>query len=493
MVIGVDLGTQSVKAAIFGLDGVQVARATAPMPLHRLSDEVYQEPDDFYRVTTDTIASCVSQWGGSPADVAGLGIAGQMAGILGIAADGYATMPYDSWLDSRCHNEQREIAVQFGRRLVELTGCPSMVAHAPKMLWWSKARPDVYGRVAKFVMPGAYVAGRLCGLAAADAYIDFTYLHFSGLVDAARGDWSEELIERTGLDAKRLPRIVAPTDAIGKVTAEAAEDCGLRAGTLVAAGLGDTAAGALGAGVVRPGQLFDTAGTASVLGISADEFRPDPSGMLVTMRGAIAGQWISLAYVAGGDLLRWLPQALGDAPLELLLEEAESASGAGQLVFVPYLGGRILPAAPEARGAWIGLQFSQTRGNLTRAVLESVAFEYAGFLERALQLMPELVPREVRVIGGGGVNSFWSRIKASVLGLRYVRPGRDVLSCWGAALTAAVASGAVDDLETTATATNDVDEQIEPELEMQSIYAERLKDYRRLASLLVPTPDEVHQ
>jgi len=123
---------------------------------------------------------------------------------------------------------------------------------------------------------------------------------------------------------------------------------------------------------------------------------------------------------------------------------------AGRLLFVPHLGGRILPSAPEARGAWVGLDLSQTRGDLARAVLESVAFEYAGFLERTLELFPDLVPRDVRVIGGGGADALWNRIKASALGLPYVRLKRESFSCWGAAMVAAAAVGAVDDLAATA-------------------------------------------
>ena len=440
LVVGVDVGTQSLKAALFQLGGACLAEASAPLALLRsAADVVEQEPEDFYRAATETIAACVARSGRDPGEVEAVGIAGQMAGVLGIGADGRAVTPYDSWLDSRCRPELEEIAERLGDELVELTGCPPMVAHAPKILWWRRRRPDVYGTVAKFVMPSAFVAGRLCGLGADDAYVDFTHLHFSGLADASAGAWSAELAGAIGVDLDKLPRIVAPTDRIGGLTADAARDCGLRPGTPVAAGLGDTAAGMLGAGVVRPGQLLDTAGTASVLGLSTNEFRPDvATRTLVLMRGAVPGQWISLAYLAGGDLLRWLQEVLGGAPLEQLVAEAAAATADG-LLFVPHLGGRILPAAPAARGSWIGLDFSHTRGDLVRAALESVAFEYAGFLQRALQLYPETVPLDVRVIGGGSDDRLWNGIKAAALDLSYVRLQRESFSCWGSALVAAAA------------------------------------------------------
>lgn len=483
LLVGVDIGSQSVKAAAFDSAGALVADASEQLELRRSGDVVDQDPDAFVAAACHTIRACVD---GRAEDVAAVAIAGQMAGVLGVAADGSAAIPYDSWLDTRCANELAEIAERFGDEMTERTGCPPMVAHAPKMVWWRRNRSADYARIAKFVMPGAYVAGRLCGLRADAAYIDWTYLHFTGLADAASSTWSSELVDELGVHAGRLPRIVAPTALVGRIAPEAASACGLRAGTPVAAGLGDTAAGALGAGVVRPGQLLDTAGTAAVLGISTSEFRPDRSRTLLAMRTAVPGQWVSLAYLAGGDLLRWLPRALG-APLPKLVREAAKAEPAA-LLFVPYLGGRILPAAPHARGAWSGLEFTHTRADLVRSVLESVAFEYAGFLERALELFPELTPSDVRVIGGGKDDVTWNTIKASVLGLPYVRLRRDNFACWGAALVAGAACGLVDDVAAAALAASDEAVPHEPDPDLHDIYARRLADYRAQAAVREAVP-----
>ena len=494
--VGGDVGTQSAKAAVVELSGGCLGEAAVPLALHRRgADEVEQEPEDFYLAATAVIASCASA-SGRPGDVAGIAVAGQMAGVLGVGADGRAVTPYDSWLDSRCRAEVEMIAARLGDRLVELSGCPSMVAHAPKISWWRRHRPDTYGQVARFVVPGAFVAGRLCDLDATGAYIDTTYLHFSGLADTAHATWSPELATGSEVELDKLPRILAPTDMVGHLSAVAARDCGLPPGTPVAAGLGDTAAGALGAGIVAPGQLLDTAGTASVLALSTTAFRPDLSGTLVQMRGAVPGQWLALAYLAGGDLLRWLPEVLGAACLEDLIKEASGRGGA-RLLFVPHLGGRILPAAPAARGAWVGLDLSQTRGDLARAVLESVAFEYAGFLDVARRLFPDVAPGDVRVIGGGGDDALWNEIKASVLHRPYVRLGRESFSCWGAALVAAAAAGAVDDLAALAlSSTAEVDRAL-PDPDLEALYARRRRDYTATVTLLVPAPEgrphqEVH-
>jgi xylulokinase len=492
LVVGVDVGTQSAKAGLFELSGTCVAESSTPVPLHRRgAEEVDQLPGDFYRAAVRTISSCVARSGRQPSDIGAIGISGQMAGILGIGTDGEAVTPYDSWLDSRCRPEVEQISSRLGGRLVELTGCPPMVAHAAKMLWWQRHRPTTFASVARFVVPSAYVAGRLCALSAEEAFIDWTHLHFSGLADAARGTWSAELADGTGIDLGRLPRIVAPTERVGKLSATAAGQCGLLPGTPVVAGLGDTAAGALGAGMARTAQVLDTAGTASVLSVSVADFRPDPTGTLVLMRGAVPGQWVALAYLAGGDLLRWLPQVLGGSSLELLVAEAAAATGTGKLVFLPHLGGRILPAVPQARGAWVGLDLSCSRGDLTRAVLESVAFEYAGFLDRARQLYPELKPTEVRVIGGGSLDAAWNQIKASVLGLPYVNLRRQSFSCWGSALVAAAGVGAVGDLAAAAaTASREADRTV-PDPSLGPTYRERRRVYQAALDLLLPSTHEV--
>lgn len=490
VVIGSDVGTQSVKTGLFDVTGRCLAEASAEIPLHRLAaDHVEQEPADFLGAVTSTIADCVAKSACSPADVAGLAIAGQMAGILGIGQGGEAVTPYDSWLDCRCRPELERIAGRLGAQMVARTGCPPMVDHAPKMAWWRNHQAATYSRLAKFVVPSAFVAGQLCGLGADEAFVDWTYLHFTGIAEAETGEWSAELAEAAGVELSRAPRIVAPTDRVGALTPAAAARCGLLAGTPVAAGLGDTAAGALGAGTVRPGHVLDTAGTASVLAVSTERFSPDSTGTLIAMRGALRGQWICLSYLAGGDLLAWLPRAVGGSSLAELIEEAAAAPPA-RLLFVPHLGGRILPADASLRGAWVGLDLSQGRGDLVRAVLESIAYEYSGFLDRARELYPELAPEEVKVIGGGSQDTFWNQVKSSALGLPYATLRKENFSCWGAALVAASAVGAVGDLAAAALAARTGSDRTEPLPALSSVYLRRKTDYRALLEILREKRDD---
>ena len=242
-----------------------------------------------------------------PRKVAAIAFDSQMAG-LGSIDDSYKPATrFDSWLDMRCEPYISLMEREAGDRVIELTGCAPTCDAGPKMLWWKHERPEEYATVAKFVMPAAFVAGTMAELKADQAFIDYTFIHFSGFSDSIAWRWSDELCKLFGLDKDKLPRIVEPWKVVGEVRRAAARDFGLAEGTLIAAGCGDTAANALGAGAVRPGMLFDSAGTAAVLAACTDEFVADRKHRaLLCMHSVIPGIYHPLAYIAGGGLaLRW--------------------------------------------------------------------------------------------------------------------------------------------------------------------------------------------
>jgi len=247
---------------------------------------------------------------------------------------------------------------------------------------------------------------------------------------------------------------------IGEVTPAAANDFGLTPGTPIAAGAGDTAAGALGAGIVRSGMIFDTAGTAAVLAGCTATFVADAANRaLLTMRSVVPGLWYPLAYIAGGGLaLRWYrdqffnavrgqPQPTADDLYDEMTElAAQTPPGADGLFFSPHLGGRICPAAPAMRGAWIGFSWGHGQAHFIRAILESIAFEYAYYLGILRTLIPDLQLIEARAIGGGARSQRWNQIKADVLGVPYRTLKRSEFATWGSALIAGHAVGLYPDL-----------------------------------------------
>jgi xylulokinase len=494
LLVGVDLGTTGTKAALYTRRGETLAEAFAETPLRwHGPGEVDQDPDDFYRAATGAIRECVERAAAPASSVEAIGVTGQMAGVLGIDAGWRPSTPYDSWLDLRCTADVEELDRELGARLVEVSGCPAMVNHGPKMRWWRRERPEAFAATAKFVVPSAYVGGRLAGLAAAEAFVDRSYLHFTGVADARAGGWSEELAAAVGVPVEKLPTVVEPATRVGSLTGAAAADCGLVPGVPVAAGLGDTAAGVLGAGVVAPGQVLDVAGTAAVLSASGGDFAPDVQHRtLIAMRGAIEGQWISLAYLSAGSLMAWVGETLwaggGEAPGfdELAAVSDDAPAGSGGLIFIPHVDGRLLPSRPQMRGAWAGLTRHHGRPHMVRSVLEGVAYEYALYLRTLRELRPELDVREVRVIGGGARSDAWNAIKASVLGVPYVRLARGEFSCWGAALVAGRAVELYDDLAAVAATATEIEDRFEPDHADHEVYTRLAGVYASLLDALDP-------
>ena len=459
LLLGVDLGTTATKAALYDASARLVSVGRAEVPLYYPQPgSVEQEMKDFYQSAAVAIRQCMDSCRVDPSQVAGLAFDSQMAGIGAIDEDFQPAMRFDSWLDSRCQPYIEEMNRHFAERVTALTGCPPTCNHGPKMLWWANERPADYARIVKFVTPSSYVAGRAVKLHANEAFIDHTFLHFTAVSDAAEGSWSEELCNTLGIDVQRLPRIVEPWTVIGELSPEAARDFGLKCGTPVAAGCGDTAAGALGAGVVSPGMLLDTAGTASVLACCTDRFVADTRHRaLMVMRSVVPGIWNPLAYVGGGGLaLGWYGRefsnthergsASDESYDELFASATDAPAGCEGLLFSPHLGGRICPAAPEMRGAWIGFSWGHTRKHFFRAILESIGYEYAGYLRILRGLAPELNLIGARVIGGGAKSEVWNQIKADILSVPYEQLTRDECATWGCALIAGKASGLITDL-----------------------------------------------
>jgi len=498
--LGIDLGTSSTKSALYSMDGKLVADSTLEVPIYYPKPGVVeQENDDFYRTAALTVKDCLAKSGVEPRQVAALAFDSQMAGIGTVDEDFNPATRFDSWLDMRCQPYIESINREHGDLVTRLTGCPPTCNHGSKHLWWKQEQPQAYERIAKFVTPAGYVAGKMAGLKGEDAFMDYTFIHFSGFSDAQNGCWSEELVELMGVDARKLPRIVEPWHVVGEVTDTAAKDFGLAPGTVVAAGCGDTAASALGGGITRAGMLFDVAGTAAVLAGCTSQYVADVNNRaLLTMRSVIPGLWNPLAYIAGGGIvLRWFrdqffnnlrgqPQELeSDLYLELIAEAATAPAGSDGLFFSPHLGGRICPASPEMRGAWMGFSWGHTQANFARSVLESVAYEYAYYLNILKDLIPGLSLYEARVVGGGARSPVWNQIKADVLGVPYQPLKGSEFGSWGSAMIAGKAAGVFDDLAQVAYEhALSSGNRLEPDNNTNQIYQPLVKQYIQWQSIL---------
>jgi len=192
--IGVDLGTSGTKAALYQIDGTLLVESNLEVPLYYPKPGIVeQENGDFYSTAARTIRACIEKSGVNSKEIAALAFDSQMAGVGLINEDFNPVGKFDSWLDMRCKPYIEWMDREAGELVTRLTGCPPTCDHGPKMLWWKNERPEEYRKTAKFVMPGTYVAGKMAGLKADQAFIDYTYIHFSGFSDALHTTWSKEL------------------------------------------------------------------------------------------------------------------------------------------------------------------------------------------------------------------------------------------------------------------------------------------------------------
>ena len=463
--IGLDIGTTAVKALAVDETGTVLARSEAGYPLSTpRAGWAEQDPADWWRATEQALAALGID------DVAGIGLSGQMHGLVALDAAGAVIRPAILWNDGRTAAECAEIETRIGlEELIALTGNRALPGFtAPKLLWLRRHEPDAYRRIARIALPKDYVRLRLCGEHATDVADASGTL----LLDVAQRRWSDRVVEALELDPAWLPPVLESPQVSG-VTAD---------GVPVAAGAGDQAAGALGVGVDRPGPLSIALGTSGVVFAALPGFAADERARVHAFCHAVPGAWHAMGVMlSAAGSLRWLRDvaAPGVGFGELVAEAEGWAAGAEGLTFLPYLAGERTPHAdPDARGSFTGLSLRHERGALVRSVLEGVAYG----LRDSLDLLRELgvAPERARVSGGGARSELWLRIIASILELPLERPVVEEGAAYGAALLGGVAGGLWPDVEAAVAACVQVRGVVEPDPAWIGAYADGRERFRAL-------------
>lgn len=497
VLVGVDIGTQGTKAALYNERGICLAEAFFPSELHRPTPGVVEEdPEHQLRSVCLAVKQTVENAKIEPSSVAGLSIDGQMAGIIGVGSDGRNITPYDSWLDTRCSAYIDLMIREAGDQIIKKTGNAPSFNHGPKILWWKHQRGDTFAKIRSFVQPGGYAAMRLCGLDASNAFIDRTYLHFSGFADNRKSCWDRDLCGHFGVDSGKLSGIVESSTVVGGLTSEMAAACGLSKGTRVVAGCGDTVASFIAAGATREGICVDVAGTASVFAATTTSLSPDiKDKVLGCGQSAIPGLWHPYAYINGGGMnLEWFCREIanqgktegsGALSLDDLNRAAEAIENPEATpLFVPHFAGRVTPAMPYLRGAWVGLDWSHSIAHLYLGALEGVALEYGIYLRVLRRLYPNLKLGEIMITGGGERSAIWNQIKADVLGIPVVQLKRSGGAPMGSALIAGFGVGLFSDLNETAHEWIQTGRCFRPEIRKQEKYRLKIQRYEALIEIL---------
>ena len=471
-IVGLDVGTTGVKAIALSPEGEVLAAASHGYPLSTPQKGwAEQDPEDWWDAAQAALGEAAEG-----REVAGIGLSGQMHGLVALDGGDRVIRPAILWNDQRTAVECAEIESQMGvERLVELTGNRALTGFtAPKLLWLRRHEPDAYARIARVMLPKDYVRFRLTGEWATDASDASGTL----LLDVGRRTWSEDVVEALDLPAAWLPSVLESPDRAGVVR----ESNTLLHGLPVAAGAGDQPAAAVGVGADRPGVLSVVLGTSGVVLAPLSSYEHDPAGRVHAFCHAVPGAWQAMGVMlSAAGSLQWFHERLApDVPFDRLVEEAEGwEPGAGGIVFLPYLAGERTPHADhDARGAFVGLELRHDRGALVRAVLEGVAFG----LRDCLGLLRSLGvdARAARVSGGGARGDLWLKIVASVLDVPLELTASEEGSAIGAALLGGVAGGLFSDVHDAVGRCVRVTDVVEPDPAWRDAYAELAARYRAL-------------
>ncbi len=486
--LGLDVGTGGSRALLVDSDGRVKHAFTSPHAEMRMEKPLWaeQDPDDWWRASQAAIRGVLTAAGVDGTAVRGVGLTGQMHGLVLLDKEHAVIRPALIWCDQRSQRQVDGIDAQLGREAVlRSTANPMLTGFTlPKLLWVRDYEPRKFDAVRKILLPKDYARFKLTGQFATDV----SDASGTGLFDVVARKWSQEMVSGLALEAQMLPRAYESSEVSGEVSAEAAAATGLSVGTPVIAGAGDQAASAIGNGIVEPGTVSCTIGTSGVVFAYLAKPAYDPRGRVHTFCHAIPGVWHVMGVTQGAGLsLQWFRNrfAPGVDYNDLTAEAALSNPGADGLFWLPYLMGERTPHLDaNARAAWVGLTAKHQRCDLTRSVLEGVCYSQKDGLEIISELGAR--PSLVRLSGGGAKSSLWHQLFADIFECRVTTLETQEGSAYGAALLALVGTGEyATAAELCSVAIKEVGAK-EPSRQNAEFYRKRYPIYRSLYPALKP-------
>ena len=473
MYLGIDIGTSGVKAVLMDEAGAVVEIATAPLTVSRPHDLwSEQDPTDWWAATNSAVSDLDLT---KRHAVKAVGLSGQMHGATLLGNDDRALRPAILWNDGRSADQCAALE-QDVTDLGQITGNRAMPGFtAPKLQWVRENEPGIFAQIKTVLLPKDYVRLRMTGERASDMSDSAGTLW----MDVGKRDWSDVMLEATALNRSHMPKLFEGSEFTGQLRAELAEAWGM-ARVPVAAGGGDNAAGAVGVGVVRPGDAFLSLGTSGVLFLANGGYTPNPSGGVHSFCHALPGRWHQMSVIlSAASCVDWAVRLCGlpDASALFAAIVARNAPASTE-VFLPYLSGERTPHNdPNAKGVLFGLTHESNAAAIGQAVLEGVAFAFRDGMDALTDSGAHI--DSITVIGGGAKSYYWGKILSSVLGRPLIyRDGGEVGPAYGAARLAQLAdTGAA--IETICAAPSILHVE-EPDDRLGELYAERMPKFRSL-------------
>lgn len=456
--IGVDIGTSTTKTIMIDANGGIISSASYKYPMYQPRNGwAEQDPEDWKKAVISTVREVVKKSGAAKEEVKGIGLSGQMHGLVMLDDSGNLLGRSIIWCDQRTGKQVEEMLKLLPvSKWMEITANPPLAAWtAAKILWTRENEPDKYEKCKHILLPKDYIRYVLTGELATDVS-DASGMQ---LLDVKNRCWSDEILEKLNIDKSLLGKVYESQDITGNILPEIADACGISTKTIVAAGASDNASAALGTGVVREGEAFTSMGTSAIVYTHLDKFTQIPEGSLHVCCCAVPGCWHTMGGPqAAGLSLEWFK----DNFCHNYIEEAKKSGtdvykliddrtadipiGSDKLIYLPYLMGERTPHMnPYCRGSFIGLNAVHTQANMLRAIMEGVTYSLADCNDILKKLGVNV--HSMRVCGGGSKSPVWKNIMAALYRCNIKTLKQEEGPAYGAAILAGVAMGAFSSIQ----------------------------------------------
>ena len=474
--IGVDLGTSAVKLLLTNENGDILNIVSEEYPIYFPKPNwSEQEPGDWWRATVSGIKKLTAD--ADKSLIAGIGVAGQMHGLVVLDENDEVIRRAILWNDGRTQEEVAYLNDTVGRdKLSEYTANIAFAGFtAPKLLWMKKHEPELFARIRRIMLPKDYINYRLTGRHSCD------YSDASGmlLLDVKNRRWSEEMLNICGVRTEQLPELYESYEAVGTLKEAVAEELGLNPGVKVAAGAGDNAAAAVGTGTVGDGKCNISLGTSGTIFIPSAGFKVDNNNALHAFAHADGKYHLMGCMLSAASCNKWWQDdILGTENYDDEAARIEDGMlGKNQVRFLPYLMGERSPINDtDARGAFIGMTMNTGRADMLQAVFEGVSFAIRDSFEVARSLGLDIT--RSTVCGGGARSALWKKILAAVLGIPLDIVKTEQGPGFGGAILAMVACGEYGSVEEACGRLVQVVDSVEPDPELTALYEKQYRKFR---------------
>lgn len=452
-ILGIDIGTSGCKSIIVDAKGNITSSATVEYPLFTpRAGWSEQRPKDWWVAVISSIRQVLAKGGIDGNELAGVGLSGQMHGMVALDAGSNVLRPAILWNDQRTVKQCENVTEAAGgfENLLTMTNNPVLPGYTVgKIVWMREQEPQLFDKARMFLNPKDYIRFLLTGEYATEV----SDASGTCMFDVKNRCWCNKLLSRLDISPGLLPRVYESSEVSGRVSAWAEEQTGLPRGLPVVGGGGDAVVQTIGTGIVSQGVLGTTIGTSGIIAIALDSYKKNTSGNLQIFCNSIPDKWhlMGVTLSAGGSY-RWCRDVFfkyekqkardtGVNPYLIMDAEASAAdTGSKRLIFLPYLSGERCPYTdPSARGTFVGLTLNHSRAEITRAVMEGVVYSLLNVYESITSMDSSMMVSEIRASGGGSMSNVWRQVQADIFQL----PVRTVSGsaeggAYGAALVAGV-------------------------------------------------------